>query len=145
MAKDSAWESEENPTCPVAPPRLRVTSLPLDWQVLMSLAMADWQFARSVPENVGSSHWLQVYVSVSERDHTGECNACYTYVCEVDNRFSACSSEDVKEGKRNDVNRIILAVKRQTLLRISTVLSPVTIDASEYNMHMYEILPYTAS
>lgn len=68
VANDSAWESEEKPTWPVAPPRLRVTSLPLDWQVLISLAMADWQLARSVPENVGSSHWLQVCKNMCEKN-----------------------------------------------------------------------------
>lgn len=58
-AKADAWLSEENPTDPVAPPKLKVTSLPLDWQVAMSLAN-EAQSGSVVPGKVALSTGLQV-------------------------------------------------------------------------------------
>jgi hypothetical protein len=58
-ANADACESDEKPTAPVAPPRDRVTILPLDWQKLMSDASA-WQFGSAVPANVVLSVGLQV-------------------------------------------------------------------------------------
>lgn len=58
-ANVSAWLSDENPTEPVAPPRLIVTILPLDWHVMMSVP-TDAQLGKSVPENVALSVGLQI-------------------------------------------------------------------------------------
>lgn len=54
-----AWESEEKVAAPVAPPRLRVTILPLAWHAFMP-ADKNWQFGRLVPGKTGSSALLQV-------------------------------------------------------------------------------------
>ena len=50
-----ACAGDEKPAAPVAPPRLIVTILPLDWQVWMADAR-NWQLGRSVPEKVP---WFQ--------------------------------------------------------------------------------------
>jgi len=49
-AKSLAVPASGNPTWPVAPPRLIVTTFPLDWQVLMSEARKE-QSARAEPAN----------------------------------------------------------------------------------------------
>ncbi len=59
--KDDAWLAEVKLAAPVAPPRERVTILPLDWQVSMSEAREE-QSGRFVPENTGFPEVLQIYV-----------------------------------------------------------------------------------
>lgn len=58
-ANEVAWESDWNPTPPVAPPKERVTNLPFDWQYLISGAIV-WQLARVVPGKVALSTLLHV-------------------------------------------------------------------------------------
>lgn len=61
FANSIPWSSDSKPTEPVAPPRLSVTSLPFDWQLVTSLARAE-QSGRFVPGNVVLSVGLHVYV-----------------------------------------------------------------------------------
>ncbi len=66
-----------NPTAAVAPPRLKVTILPLDWHVWMS-GSRKVQLARLVPAYVGSSELLQIWddghpiAGLRELQHQGE-------------------------------------------------------------------------
>ena len=59
--KALAWEAELKLAAPVAPPRDRVTILPLAWHALIDEAR-NWQFGSSVPGKFESSEGLQVYL-----------------------------------------------------------------------------------
>ena len=49
-----------------------------------------------------------------------------TYVGEVDDGLSACPAEDVQECEREGVDRAVLAVVRQPLLAVCSILAPVS-------------------
>ena len=63
--KEAACAAEEKPAAPVAPPRERVTILPLDWHVLMSLAR-NAQLGRFVPGKTPESTALQTWETVRD-------------------------------------------------------------------------------
>ena len=65
-ANVSASLSDWKPTLAPPPPRERVKSFPLLWQVWMSLA-SDWQLARPVPENVALSCALQIWGTIASQ------------------------------------------------------------------------------
>ena len=67
-AKDCACASDWKPTEAPPPPKLRVMTLPLLWQVLMSAAKGA-QLARPVPENVALSLGLQICEMVQSANH----------------------------------------------------------------------------
>ncbi len=60
--KADAWASDEKLAAPVAPPRERVTILPLDWQNWMSEARK-LHWGRLVPGKTESSTALQICVA----------------------------------------------------------------------------------
>lgn len=90
----------------------------------MSEAIAAVQFARAVPEKTGSSHWLQVYITIQWLIPGSRCGVAY--IRKVNDRFASCTTEDVQEGERDHIDSIILAIGRQSLLGIGAVLTPIT-------------------